>query len=259
MKHGTWYSYSTKKCRCQVCRDGGRIRAKQYRLDKIRGVVHLVDAQPLRDHVELLRASGMSFRAIALACGWSSRNALADALRRPRVRPATLQRVLAVRPITDQRGDRYVDATGSRRRLQALSYLGHPARVIAAELGRLDRKTYLHIQSGRNRTIRARTADDIRRLYDRLWQVDGISERTRQHARRMGYVPPLAWDDDTIDDPAAKPAEWQRTGRQSLVAEDLAELLDMGETVAAIAARFNVSSDAVNQAMSRYRNRQEAS
>lgn len=251
MRHGTWYSYATKKCRCQECRDGARIRSKKNRLDKIRGVEHLVDAQPLRDHVDLLRASGMSFRAIALACGWSSRNSLADARSRRRVTPETLQRVLAVTPLTDQRGDRYVDGTGSRRRLQALAYLGHPASVIAAELGRMDRKAYLHIQGGRTVQVRARTADDIRRLYDRLWQVPGKSERTRQHARRMGWVPPLAWDDDAIDDPAAQPQEWRRSRSRTISAEDVHDLLDMGETLDGIAMRLGAARDTVYQVIRR--------
>lgn len=256
MRHGTWYSYSQMRCRCQECRDGARRRSKQYRLDKVRGVERLVDAQPLRDHVDTLRESGMSFRAIALGCGWASRNALADALSRDRVRPETLQRVLAVQPLSDRRGDRYVDATGSRRRLQALAYLGYPTRAIAVALGRLDPQTYQYVINGRTRTIRARTADDIRRLYDQWWDQPGPSGRTRTHARRMGYVPPMAWDDDDIDDPAARPDRWKRGRRDYLVPEDIAELLEMGETVIAIAARFQVTPDTVRQVELRYRRQQ---
>lgn len=251
MRHGTWYSYSHKACRCQTCRDGARIRSKQYRLDKIRGVEHLVDAQPLRDHVDLLRASGMSFRAIALACGWASRNALSDALSRDRVRPATLRRVLAVTPLADQRGDRYVDGCGTRRRLQALSVIGYPARDIAARLGAMDHKAYLFIQSGRTKTVRARTADDISRLYDELWDRPGPSAITRRRAESKGWAPPLAWDDDTIDDPAAQPQEWRRGRSRTISAEDVHDLLDMGETVDGIAMRLGAQRDTVYQVLRR--------
>jgi hypothetical protein len=33
----------------------------------------------------------------------------------------------------------------------------------------------------------------------------GPSHRTRARARALGYAPPLAWDDDAIDDPSAQP------------------------------------------------------
>jgi hypothetical protein len=33
----------------------------------------------------------------------------------------------------------------------------------------------------------------------------GISRQVRAHAERRGWAPPLAWDDDTIDDPDAVP------------------------------------------------------
>ena len=253
MKHGTTTGYYSHGCRCDACKLAKSRHSKRWRLDRVRGVDRLVDAQPLRDHVELLRASGMSFRTIALACGWSSRNALADALTRSRVRPSTLARVLAVTALTDQRGDRYVDATGSRRRLQALAALGWSGQDMAGYLGRCDKQHVLNIMAGRNATVRGYMADDIRRMYDDLWDRQGSSERTRRWAAARGFCVPMAWDDDSIDNPAAVPHGQERVRRLGLRADDVEELLAMGETREAIAMRFGVTRAAVDQTLSRAR------
>lgn len=53
------------------------------------------------------------------------------------------------------------------------------------------------------------TARLVRRLYDRLSMTPAPASRgatrARNDARRKGWFPPLAWDDDTIDDPVAVP------------------------------------------------------
>ena len=43
--------------------------------------------------------------------------------------------------------------------------------------------------------------DRIADAYDELSMRQGPSVRNR----RLGYPPPLAWDDETIDDPRARP------------------------------------------------------
>lgn len=56
--------------------------------------------------------------------------------------------------------------------------------------------------------VEQRTAAAVAKLYDQLWQVspEGPSAaRARRHAARRGWPGPLAWDDETIDDPAAAP------------------------------------------------------
>jgi hypothetical protein len=100
-----------------------------------------------------------------------------------------------------------VDATGSRRRIQALAALGWPYRRIAevggfesAQVYTLTRATVVHKD----------TAAKVAAVYDRLsMQVPRPSSsttRARKAAARKGWLPPLAWDDETIDDPAAEPA-----------------------------------------------------
>ena len=256
MKHGTSTAYLQHACRCDACRTAHARRQKRYRLDRVRGVQRLVDAQPLREHVDKLTAAGMSQWDITIAAGWSSRNALADAYRRARVTPATLARVLAVQAPPVSRRNGYVDATGSRRRLQALAVMGWPTRSIARELGNLDPQTYQYIQSGRTKTIRRRTAQDIAELYDRLWNQTGPSARSAELARAKGWVPPLAWDDECLDDPAAKPhaGRWspQTLRDREQVVEDFLDTWDHHRGQVDIAAhRLGMKPSALEQALRR--------
>ncbi len=46
---------------------------------------------------------------------------------------------------------------------------------------------------------------EISELYDRLSMTPGPSPQTRGWAKTLGYAPPLAWDEDTIDDPRSRP------------------------------------------------------
>lgn len=53
------------------------------------------------------------------------------------------------------------------------------------------------------------TAADVAAVYDRLSMIvpdwHRYRTRTRNAALARGWLPPLAWDDDTIDDPTAEP------------------------------------------------------
>jgi len=53
--------------------------------------------------------------------------------------------------------------------------------------------------------VMATTAEKVRAIYDELSMIPGPSDYGRVRAVNRGWVPPLAWDDDTIDDPNAKP------------------------------------------------------
>jgi lambda repressor-like predicted transcriptional regulator len=250
MTHGTLTAYFARGCRCDDCCTTARRYNKRLRLDRHRGLSRLVDATPARDHVAALLAGGMSFRAISIAAGWRSRNALDEALKRDRVQRRTLARILAVTPDSDTRHDGYVDATGSRRRLQALAVVGWPTRAVAGWLGHADHSTVLDVRSGRLRTVRRRTATAIADAYDAHWDEPGPSERTRRHAARSGWLPPMAWDDDLIDDPAHRPDPdvRRRPDGRGTPREDVLELLAQGETHAAIAARLGISEAAVDRA-----------
>ena len=256
MKHGSLTGYAKHGCRCDPCRAAAAKASKAWRRDNYLGIVKLVDAQPLKDHVAMLMASGMSFKAIALTAGWSSRNALADAITRKRVMPRTLARVLAVHPELDNRRDAYVDAIGSARRLQALAVNGWPTRNLAKQLGHKDPATIQHIANGKTPTIRLRTKDGIRRLFDELWDQAGPSNRTASIAKARGWLPPLAWDDDLIDRPEHQPADVRRRGisggGSGITLEDIEEAREQGYgTAEQIGWRLGATRDAVAAILSR--------
>lgn len=98
-----------------------------------------------------------------------------------------------------------VDSTGTRRRIQALQAMGWTRRLIA-EAAQIDAEVIMNA-SRKKATVYTRTARQIRRVYDRLSMTPGPSQLARRRALAKGWVPPLAWDEDAIDDPATGPAE----------------------------------------------------
>lgn len=95
---------------------------------------------------------------------------------------------------------------GSQRRIQALQAIGYGRDRIARELGYHNAGSLTYLM--RSETMLATTAERIADVYDRLSmslpQGTGTN-RVRTWAKRHGFAPPLAWDDDAIDDPAATP------------------------------------------------------
>lgn len=102
----------------------------------------------------------------------------------------------------------YVDATGTRRRLQALTALGYDQKHLAGRLG-ISRPAIGYLTGSRTSTVHRATAAAAAELYDelsmRVAPAGFTATYARAVARRNGWPPPLAWDDDTIGDPAARP------------------------------------------------------
>jgi len=118
-----------------------------------------------------------------------------------RVRATTAEKILRV-PMNVRVSVGDVPTVGAVRRIRALYALGHFNRVIAAEAG-ISRDAVYYLASGKWSTIKVGVDDGVRAAYDRLSMTAGGSWKTRVHAERNGWAPPLAWDDDTIDDPQA--------------------------------------------------------
>lgn len=265
-QHGTRPAYVFDKCRCRPCRDS----AVAYEANRLRQVAYgrwtpYVDADPARAHVLELMAAGMGWKRVAAVAGVTpsivSRLLYGKAENgskpQPRIRAERAERILAVRfspaPTTK------VDATGTRRRLQALSTLGWSGGRLAARLG-LSRANYGTMMQGSR--VTARRAADVVRLYDELWQTpppeDTARERqavsrTRRHAAAHGWVPPLAWDDDAIDDPRARPVgvHGAQTSRREALVEDVAELVADGATVESACARLGVDRSNLQRTLQR--------
>jgi len=106
-----------------------------------------------------------------------------------------------------------VSAVGFIRRYRALCCLGWTTDVQIEMAGiRFD---ITHIM--RRGHVHRSTHDAMVKLYDQLWATAGPSSRTRLLAARKGWLPPMAWDDDELDNPAyVSPEEIFRAHTEAL-------------------------------------------
>lgn len=205
--------YTIDACRCAGCTAAqNAYNARRRRYIAYQQWQPYVDAEPVRAHVRNLMAAGIGWmhicRITGVANGIVSRLLYGTGDRPPsrRIRPGTAAAILAVQPELSLYADRaLIDATGTRRRIQALAVAGWPVAVQARRLGRTEANYHKALHTA---TVRAETARAVARLYDELSAMPAPgtigSRRAKAHARRHGWMPPAAWDDD-IDDPAAIP------------------------------------------------------
>lgn len=178
-----------------------------------------------------------------------------------RIRTTTAERLLAVRySAAGLAPGVAIEAAGTRRRLQALVAVGWSGPALATRLP-MQPAHLSRILRGRP-TVSAATARRARELYDELWDQpppqstrgERISAaKARAHAARVGWPPPLAWDDDQIDDPSAAPQPWRRPSLRPSpdLAAEAAELTAWGYTRTQAAERIGVSRNTLDKAISR--------
>lgn len=211
--HGTLSRYKHHGCRCKPCCDN--LRAYENRRYRLRGYgtwQPLVDVQPVREHVSRMVSDGYTIASIAKTAG-TDVAALSRILYGPskKLRTETAQRLLSVDPGDLTKSEhRTIDATGTRRRLHALVAIGWPLSHISRHIGVHPRRVVEF--SNANRVALA-SARRVEAGYRRLCGMDpanyGVPQGHITAARRLaavrGWHGPLAWDADTIDDPAATP------------------------------------------------------
>lgn len=154
------------------------------------------DASEAREHVAKLRDLGWTWEGIAKAAGlstWVAHNLHRGTTRRLLHESVTALKSVPLEPFESHRG---VNALGSRRRVQALAWMGWPNHEIAQRIGCSPRSLPTLLARGR---ISVRLALRIAALYEQLATVPGPSRTAAGKARALGFAPPLAWDD--IDNP----------------------------------------------------------
>lgn len=251
-------------CRCVPCRaSNANYEAHRHKMRAYgQPAPGLVDVGPAREHARALIAAGMVWHRIAVSAGLGygtvhrilGYGADASVVT---VRPETAERLLAV-TLDFAPGSR-VAAIGTTRRLQALVAVGWPQQYLAERMSWW-RSNFAALIRGERGFVAYRTATVVRGLYDELWEAtppDPASARARAHAARFGWAPPSAWDDDTIDDPTARPSRVgrRRVGRRRV---DLAEVEHLAEGrvhIEEIAQRMGVTVGAIEQARTRARRR----
>ncbi|MEU5772643.1 hypothetical protein ABZ819_04975 [Streptomyces venezuelae] len=248
-------------CKCDICHPAFRRARKQYNVNRQLGRPGLVDATPAREHLQKLQLT-MTWGQIVAAGACEARNLqlIADG-RRSQIRRSTLTKILAVTPQPPAPG-KYVDATGLRRRLQALRVLGWSACRLADAASSAEARIQL-ICSGEQPTVRQVLAVKILKVYEELSQIPAppgrSATRTTRHALANGWAPPSAWDDDTIDDPTATPDFGDRVlnfrERAALRREEIIHFAWHGDTPEQILERLDheVSIATVRQVVAEWR------
>lgn len=194
--------YQACSCRCDDCRRGqSRYRSRLAHLGKL-----TVDASMARAHLARMLACGMAITEVArlTGCSASDLRKIVDG-RRTRLRASTAVKILAGRPRSPEVG--YRPICGVQRRIQALMALGWTCEQIGAAAGHSRGwASELLRQEG---SVTVATLRAVSAVYDLLWDQappDSIgARRARAKAARSGWPPPLAWDDDKIDNPARRP------------------------------------------------------
>lgn len=199
-------SHARYQTGCEGCKASDAEYSRHRRRQQMYGRWQpFADLQAVRGHVTYLVAQNVSCAAIAEVAG-TRRKTVAEihnGITR-RVTADLGRRILAVEVEGNQR---LVPPVGAARRIQALAAVGYTNTELAARIGVAARQVYqwAHCRS-------AVAAGNFRRLvvvYDDLSmrpaQDTPATRYARSVAARNGWVPPLAWDDDDIDNPDAEP------------------------------------------------------
>ncbi len=221
-EHGTREAYVLDRCRCRAC--GAANTTAE--LDRRRAITYgrwnpHVCGDVVRGHLARLTRAGIGYRQVArlsgvhyslltrLVWGEPSRG------RRPseRVRCELAERILAVDvDAANLAPGGRIDATGTRRRLQALITLGWSQAELARRLGRGTNSLRGTITASRVTSV---TAAAVHAVYEHLWNTapdESTAARAdaaataRAHARQHGWLAPLAWDDIDTDPEPQPPA-----------------------------------------------------
>lgn len=256
--HGLRATY-VAGCRCDACTTANRAYRKKLELHG----TDLVDSEPVRQYVKLLRAAGVGRRTIARQAGVAQ--TVIDRLvginrSRPefRMRAETVAKILAVTADTSS----YMPALGAVRRLQALVAIGWTQTALAHEIGwTLANLNNLTRKPGG--IIRRATHDRIVAIYERLEDTPGSSTRAKNIARNKGWLPPAAWDDidhdptptDVLPTPPRRRMNYAYGDHNPDTCDFCTEatwLYRNGEHPETIAARLGMTHDAFTRAVNRH-------
>ena len=155
----------------------------------------------------------------------------------------------------------WIPATGTQRRLQALVALGWSFPRIGSHCG-LEPSFLKHVAKHQG-LVAPLTADRVARVYDELsmrlppqntgGERQGAT-RARNVAAKHGWLPPLAWDDDTIDDPTAQPAvlRARQTWRNADLIAEYEHPTAAGYSRAQVADRLGITKARLEKALARH-------
>ncbi|MGV1009109.1 MAG: DUF1173 family protein [Dermatophilaceae bacterium] len=182
-----------------------------YQRDRAEGRMRYADAGPTRARLARLLQAHVPVRALARVTGLSDAGVRAILYgSRAHVQRATAARVagLSLQRVYSAQATGHVPRVGAVRRVQALLAMGwsHP------ELAAAGAANTPRLLTGDGDLVTVQRWRQVRDVYERLGMTPGPSPQTRGWAKALGYAPPLAWDEASIDDPAARPQGEANTG-----------------------------------------------
>lgn len=212
------------------------------------------DATRARAHItELALSQKASLRSISRAAGVSS--AVVQQIHsgcQGRVSRHCERLILDVTPerILQAAGGRnFVPKTGTLRRLEALQAIGWPLACIS-EIAGVNTEDIRH---SRGPWVHAAQAAAIRVTYALLSDRPGPSSRTSIRAAKLGYLGPIHWDDDTIDDATVSPLEMlPRPKKGEAIVEDVDFLIRTGRSLHEISERLGRPWPTIARRLYRY-------
>jgi len=143
-----------------------------------------------------------------------------------------------------------MDSIGTVRRLRALCAAGYTHKDLAKRLAVNEFWLFAMIE-GDSDTVDADSAARVSALFNQIQLIPGKSAEARQRARARHWASPLAWDEDDIDNPAAKPHQ----GRQRALRfpERYAEMRELGCKDTEILRHWNIQPESLLRQLNRYR------
>jgi DNA-binding CsgD family transcriptional regulator len=272
--HGDRVRYVIDKCRCRPCRDSANRYERARQRQQMYGHDAYVDAAPARAHIKALMAAGMGLKRIVEVSDISQGllwkliygKTRADGTRAAsqRIRPITEQTILAIH--LNLAGGARVSGVGTRRRLQALVAIGWSQSKLARRLG-MGGRNFGHLihNLGMTGAVTVAHAKAVTALYDQLWDQapprtewrDHIAySRSLSYSAKAGWVVPMAWSDDDIDNPNATPdlGEQEQVAHrpQKFSIEDVDFILDNDPlTIDQLADRLHVSRNTIEIRLAR--------
>lgn len=143
-------------------------------------------------------------------------------------------------PTRPQPGVGVLPAIGTRRRIRALSRMGWSQTFLAEALGEKPAEV---TRICRLPGVTSRRAAMIADLFDELHMTPGPCRVTAQRSRTKGWLAPLDWEPETIDDPDAQPIQPGKPCSDELYVY----FRDLHMTDAQIAAELGVQLESLQQ------------
>jgi len=228
---------------------------KHRRIEREQGIERMACAAAALAHLDALNQQGYSLSSIGRQIGVDGSHLYA--IRKGaygRITRALSEKILAVTPesvIEAENPKDWLPIVGTKRRIQALMAIGYPMDYIDQQSG-VDTRSVVY----RNGRVARSTHDAVKRVYEELWATPGPSAETRNRALRSGYLPPMAWDDETIEDANHRPGTPEfsdkRATKRELFIRDVEHLASFGIRIDSVAHQLGMKPDALEKRLERY-------